>query len=78
MKLKTVQLGYTIAKSALSKLNISNVRFYVSAQNAAIFSKYPGPDPEVSSNGNTPTSPGVDRNTLANGRTLTLGLNVNF
>ena len=78
VKLKNVQFGYNLSKASLSKININNIRFYVSAQNAAIFSKYPGPDPEVSSNGNTPTAPGVDRNTLANGRTLTLGVNVNF
>ena len=68
--------------------NILSARFYVSGQNLAIITKYPGPDPEVSSNGNGNVvnqglgsgnlNPGVDRNTLPNGRTLTVGLNVNF
>ncbi|HEX7846409.1 MAG TPA: TonB-dependent receptor, partial [Chitinophagaceae bacterium] len=78
VKLRTVQVGYTIPKSLLSKANISNARFYISGQNLAIITKYPGPDPEVSTNGNSTTGSGIDRNTLANGRTITVGLNINF
>ncbi|RZM12308.1 MAG: TonB-dependent receptor, partial [Pedobacter sp.] len=78
VKLRTVQLGYSLDKVELKKISINSIRFYVAAQNLAIFSKYPGPDPEVSANGNSATSPGVDRNTLANGRTITVGVNVNF
>ena len=63
----------------LKKVKITNARFYVSGQNLYIFTKYPGPDPEVSSNGNGSSSgQGVDRNTLANGRTMTVGLNIGF
>ena len=43
-----------------------------------VITKYPGPDPEVSSNGNSTTSQGVDRNTAANGRIITVGVNVSF
>ena len=78
VKLRSVQIGFTLPQSILSKAKISNARFYVSGQNLAVFTKYPGPDPEVSSNGSNATSFGVDRNTLANGRTITVGLNINF
>ncbi len=79
IKLKTVTFGYNFPVEGLKKVKITNVRFYVSGQNLCIFTKYPGPDPEVSSNGNTAaTGQGVDRNTLANGRTMTVGLNVGF
>jgi len=78
IKLRTVQIGYNLPKSVVDKAHISKARFYVAGQNLAIITKYPGPDPEVSSNGNSGTSFGVDRNTLANGRTITLGLNVGF
>ncbi|HMK27312.1 MAG TPA: hypothetical protein VK483_14870, partial [Chitinophagaceae bacterium] len=78
VKLRTIQLGYTLPKKLIDKAKMSNARIYVSGQNVAIFSKYPGPDPEVSTNGNSQTSSGVDRNTLANGRTITVGLNVSF
>ncbi len=78
IKLRTVQIGYNLPQSILNKVSISNARFYVSGQNLAIITNYPGPDPEVSSNGGSATSSGVDRNTLANGRTITVGLNIKF
>lgn len=78
VKVKNITLGYTLSKQLSDKMKISSFRFYVSAQNAAIFTKYPGPDPEVSSNGNSATSQGVDRNTAGNARTLLFGLNIGF
>jgi hypothetical protein len=78
VKLRTVQAGYNLPKSLLDRANISRARLYVSGQNLAVITNYPGPDPEVSANGNNATASGVDRNTLANGRTLTVGLNINF
>ena len=79
IKLKNVTLGYNIPVDGLKKVKITNARFWVGGQNLWIFTKYPGPDPEVSSNGNgAPTGQGVDRNTLANGRTITVGLNIGF
>ncbi len=73
-----MQLGYSLPKDVLDMLKLSRVRFYVAGQNLAVITKYPGPDPEVSSNGNSGTSFGIDRNTPANGRTITVGLNVGF
>jgi TonB-linked SusC/RagA family outer membrane protein len=79
IKVKNVTLGYNVPVDGLKKVKINSVRFWVGGQNLWIFTKYPGPDPEVSSNGNgAPTGQGVDRNTLANGRTMTVGLNVGF
>jgi TonB-linked SusC/RagA family outer membrane protein len=81
IKLKTVTLGYSLPSKLISRSGLSGARIYVSAQNLAIITSYPGPDPEVSSNGagvSGNTSQGVDRNTLANGRTFTVGLNLNF
>jgi TonB-linked SusC/RagA family outer membrane protein len=78
VKVKSVSLGYNIPAHILSKASISSARFYVSGQNLAIITKYPGPDPEVSSNGNGNTNQGIDRNTIANGRVITVGVNVSF
>ncbi|MCY7420383.1 MAG: SusC/RagA family TonB-linked outer membrane protein [Chitinophagaceae bacterium] len=79
IKLKNLTFGYNFPVEGLKKVKITNVRFYASGQNLFIFTKYPGPDPEVSSNGNgASTGQGVDRNTLANGRTMTVGLNIGF
>lgn len=78
VKLRTLTLGYNVPKSFIDKAKISNLRFYVSGNNLFILTKYPGPDPEVSSNGNGTTNFGIDRNTVANQRTITIGLNVGF
>jgi TonB-linked SusC/RagA family outer membrane protein len=78
VKLRNVTLSYNISKKILDRVKIANARFYVSGQNLGIWTKYPGPDPEVSSNGNSTTSQGVDRNTIGNARTITVGINVGF
>ena len=78
IKIKNVSFGYNIPADALKKLKMSSARFFVSGTNLYIFTKYPGPDPEVSSNSgvNTSSAPSVDRNTIANGRTITVGVNI--
>jgi TonB-dependent starch-binding outer membrane protein SusC len=76
MKFKNVTLAYTVPLKLLSKAKMSSARIFVSGQNLAIITKYPGPDPEVSSNGNSNTAQGIDRNTIANGRTFTIGINL--
>lgn len=86
LKLKSLNFGYSLPKELLSKFGISNLRFYVSGYNLAMITKYPGPDPEVSSNGpgNSSTgftsnsTQGVDRNSAANARTYTAGFSVKF
>ncbi|HEX6181012.1 MAG TPA: TonB-dependent receptor [Chitinophagaceae bacterium] len=78
VKLRNVSVGFTLPQRLLDRTKIASARLYVSGQNLAIFSKYPGPDPEVSSNGNGTTNQGIDRNTVANARTITVGLNLGF
>jgi len=78
VKLRTLTIGYNFPKNILDKIKISNARFYVSGNNLVILTAYPGPDPEVSSNGNGTTNFGIDRNTVANQRTITVGINVGF
>ena len=78
LKLRSLNLSYNVPKKIVEKAKISSARFYVSGSNLAIFTKYPGPDPEVSSNGNGSINQGIDRNTVGNGRTVTVGVNVGF
>lgn len=47
-KIKQIQLGYTLPSSILEKVNIENLRFYVSLDNWFTFTKYIGYDPETS------------------------------
>ena len=78
LKVRSLTLGYNLPSSLISKAGLSSMRFYLSGQNLAIITDYQGPDPEVSSNGNGNLNQGVDRNTVANGRVITVGLNVGF
>ncbi|CCH00702.1 TonB-dependent receptor plug [Fibrella aestuarina BUZ 2] len=78
VKLRTVSLGYNLPASLAQRVRLSNVRLYVQGQNLAVLTAYPGPDPEVSSNGNSTSSQGVDRNTVGNARTITIGLRAGF
>lgn len=53
IRLKNIQLGYTIPASILKKSGISSLRFYVSAENPCTWNKYrKGWDPEVNTGGN--------------------------
>ncbi len=79
LKVKSLNIGYTLPKTWLKAAgDISSVRFYASSNNLLIFTKYPGPDPEVGSNGTSNAAQGVDRNTAANSRTFTFGVSVKF
>jgi TonB-linked SusC/RagA family outer membrane protein len=48
LRLKNVQLGYTIPKSIMQKIKIKNIRIYVAGQNILTFSKIKFMDPESS------------------------------
>ena len=52
LRIKNVQLGYTLPKSAIAKLPISHCRFYIASENPYTFHSFPsGWDPEVSTGG---------------------------
>jgi len=71
LRVKTLQVGYSINKSILEKLSIGNVRIYLNSQNLLTFTKYSGMDPEIGLEG-------VDRGTYPQARTYSLGLDVTF
>jgi TonB-linked SusC/RagA family outer membrane protein len=48
LRFKTITLGYTVSQKVLKKIKLSNLRFYVSAQNLLTLTRYTGLDPEVS------------------------------
>ncbi|WP_316781265.1 TonB-dependent receptor [Pedobacter antarcticus] len=78
VRLKNVTLGYALPKSVMQKVKIESARFYVSGQNLAIITPYPGADPEVTSTGNATATQGFDKNMTPNARTFTLGVQVGF
>lgn len=76
IRLRNVSLGYNFSRELLSKVKIQNLRLYAQVQNAFLITKYEGFDPEVSTNGNSTTGIGIDRNSVGQARTFTLGLNL--
>ena len=47
LRLRSIQVGYTVASSLTSRIAISRLRFYFSAQNLFTLTKYSGLDPEI-------------------------------
>ena len=74
MRLKNIQLGYTLPKDLTSKAFISSLRIYVAAENLLTLTGYKGFDPEISYD----ASAGIDRGIYPQARTFTVGLNLNF
>ena len=77
-KFKDVTLGYTLPSNLTQKLNISNMRVYLSAQNLWTISSYPGYDPEVSYSVNNSKTMGEDAMTVPQLRTFVCGFNLTF
>lgn len=75
LRLKNIQLGYTLPASLTQKVFISSLRFYVAAENLLTFTKYHGFDPEISSGG---TSLGIDYGVYPQARVWTIGASLSF
>jgi TonB-linked SusC/RagA family outer membrane protein len=67
-RIKTLQIGYTIPKSVLQKVDINRLRIYVSSNNLATVTGYKGYDPEISG--------GIDRGIYPQARTFMFGLDL--
>ncbi len=70
MRLKNIQLGYTLPGAILKKLTMKSARLYFTADNVFTISKFPGLDPERVGDGNYVTYPQL--------RTFTFGAMVQF
>ena len=70
LRLKNVQLGYTLPAKWTEKIHMSRCRIYVSGSNLLTFTNYSGYDPEVGG--------GVDYGNYPQSRTFMLGVNINF
>jgi hypothetical protein len=79
MRLKTLELGYSLPKSLLSKVNVKNMRVYISGYNLLTFTKLKNQDPERLGGEATPTySPYVDYYSYPVNRTYTIGASIKF
>lgn len=87
LRLKNLTIGYSLPQNVLTKMKITNARFYASGQNLLTFTKYKGYDPEVGRNSNGGSNPnniggllnnGVDQTAYPNARIVSLGLDLTF
>lgn len=79
LRLKTLQLGYSIPQNILSNLYITNLRIFVAGQNLLTWTKYSGSDPEIGQISSTNyLSRGVDIGTYPQAKTITAGINISF
>lgn len=70
LRLKNVQLGYTLPSKWTEKIKMRRCRIYLSGSNIFTVTKYSGYDPEVGG--------GVDYGNYPQSRTFMLGVNINF
>lgn len=77
LRLNNVTLGYSLPNKLISKIGLSQFRVFATGRNLAIWTKYSGYDPEVSSNSN-PFIQGLDRSSFPRSRSYTFGVNLTF
>ncbi|KXX69890.1 hypothetical protein AVL50_13490 [Flammeovirga sp. SJP92] len=75
LRLKNLQIGYTLPEHISKKAGMSKLRVYVSGNNLLTFTEYTGMDPEVGHGG---AWFGFDNGSYPQARTYLLGLNVSF
>lgn len=82
VRLKNLQVGYTIPSSTLNGIGLKQVRVYLSGTNLLTFTKFTGTDPEMTVSDNSKNegdlARGIDWGTYPSAMTLMLGLNINF
>ncbi len=73
LRLKNIQLGYTLPRNLTQKVHVDRLRFFVMAENLITWTKYWGFDPEI---GSGSTSLGVDYGVYPQARTWSVGFNI--
>ncbi len=76
VRLRNLQIGYTLPENLVQRAAIQNVRIYVMAENLLTFTAYDGFEPEVASGGITTL--GIDRGVYPQARTISLGANISL
>jgi TonB-linked SusC/RagA family outer membrane protein len=76
LSIRNIALGYTFQQRQLRY--IKGVRVYASVQNAFMFTRYPGQNPEVNDTKDSQTTAGTDNGSYPVPRTIMVGANFNF
>lgn len=75
LRLKSITLGYSLPKALVTRMRLSNLRFYISGQNLFTLTRYSGYDPEI---GGGINKRGMDMGNYPTFATYSLGLNLSF
>ena len=78
LRMKNLQLGYTLPSTFTKKFNVSKLRIYGSIDNVFVLTKYSGFDPEMGDLLGNPLSIGVDLASYPRPRTFVLGFNISL
>ena len=73
LRLKLVQLGYSLPSDVISKIGANKVRLYLTAENLFTLTKYTGYDPEIGGG-----VFGIDKGIYPQARTFMFGANLQF
>lgn len=76
LTVKNITLGYTLDLSRLKYAK--SARIYASVQQAFVFTRYPGQNPEVNDTRDSQTTAGLDNGSYPVPRTFLIGTNINF
>ena len=76
VRLKNLQLGYTIPAALTKKLTINNLRVYFAVQNLFTITGYSGLDPEIGEYQNNPQYRGIDMGYYPQARTFMFGISM--
>jgi len=73
LRLKVVQLGYSLPSNLYKKIGASKLRFYLSSENLLTLTKYSGYDPEIGGG-----VFGIDKGVYPQARSFMLGVQLQF
>lgn len=76
IRLKNIQLGYSLPYEFFSKIHLRKLRLYLGATNLITFTKYSGMDPELSQA--DPLLAGLDKASYPQARVFIAGINIKF
>ncbi len=76
VRLKNIQIGYTLPASLLNRIKARSWRVYVSAENLLTLTGYSGADPEIGALSSFDI--GIDRGVYPHARTFRLGTSITF
>ncbi|WP_114748191.1 SusC/RagA family TonB-linked outer membrane protein [Pleomorphovibrio marinus] len=77
-RIRNISFGYSLPSSLLERLKVSNMRIYTTIQNAFVFTRYSGYDPEVNAMSSDGIAYGTDHSNYPQPRIFTGGLSITF